>query len=237
MEKFKLDEVFFKNPYERLYNSDIDKLNAQSGFIKAMHSIYWQLTDGISQPLNDDGHDIYEVSGFYLKWYSHLNYTRVEYQKIAMQLWYWRRRIWELAKNDYDISKYCLDIQGNSLILMDTFKSSDNESNPYLIDLSIAQTKLMDEASGNQNTHVSFCESKLVRPKELWVKWKSNPIALPAFDVNWQEKTGDDEFDYHYRTDGFDEMGQLTHSNNDCNDDFHVVIREWLEQYKGFVRW
>ena len=227
VEKFKLDEVFFKNPYSEIGESDVETLNAQSGFIKAIHSVYWQLIDD----------EIYETSDFYLKWYSHLNYTRVEYQKIAMQLWYWRRRIWELIKNDYDISKYCLDIQGNSLILMDTFKKGDEETNPYLIDLSIAQNKLMDTASGNQNTHVPFCESKLVHPKELWVKWKSNPIAMPAFDVKWQEKTGDAEFDYHYRTDDFDEMGQLTHSNNDCNDDFHVVIREWLEQYKDLLKW
>lgn len=232
VEKFKLDSVFFDNPLAS--PTDIVKLNAQSDFIKAIHSIYWQLTNDVE---NTATGKTYKTSDFYLKWYSHLNYTRAEYQKIAMQLWYWRRRIWELIKNDYDISKYCLDIQGNSLILMDTFKSGDEESNPYLIDLYIAQTKLMDNASGNLNTHVPFCESKLIHPKELWVKWKSNPIALPAFDVNWQEKTGDHQFDEHYRTDGNQEMGQLTHSNNDCNDDFHVVIREWLEQYKGQIKW
>ena len=32
-------------------------------------------------------------------------------------------------------------------------------------------------------------------------------------------------------------MGQLTHSNNDCNDDFHVVVREWLDQYKNMIQW
>ena len=227
VEKFKLEGLFFRNPYSEIDDVDVAKLNAQSKFVKAIHSIYWQLKDN----------KIYETSDFYLKWYSHLNYTRAEYQKIAMQLWYWRRRIWELIKNDYDISKYCLDIQGNSLILMDTFKDGADATNPYLIDLSIAQTKLMDNATGNQNTHVPFCESKLVHPKELWVKWKSNPIAMPAFDAKWQEKTGDAEFDYHYRTDGFEEMGQLTHSNNDCNDDFHVVIREWVEQYKDLLKW
>lgn len=238
VEKFKLGEVFFKNPYSsEFYDEEIIALNEQSDFIKAIHSIYWQLTEDQKYTLSDDTSCTYAISLFYRKWYSHLNYTRVEYQKIAMQLWYWRRRIWELIKNDYDISKYCLDIQGNSLILMDTFKEGAEESNIFLIDLSIAQTKLMDNATGNQNTHVPFCESKLVRPKELWVKWKSNPIAIPAFDVKWQEKTGDAQFDYHYRTDAFEEMGQVTHSNNDCNDDFHVVIREWLEQYKDLLKW
>lgn len=118
-----------------------------------------------------------------------------------------------------------------------TFKDEDYEKNPYLIDLAITQSKLMDNASGNMNTHVPFCESKVVRPNELWVRWKSNPIAIPAFDVNWQESTGDSEFDIHYRTSEFQEMGQVTHSNNDCNDDFHVVIREWMDQYKNLIHW
>lgn len=229
--KFTISEEFFKNPYED--DVDIKTLNSQSGFLKAIHSIYWQITD--EEIIVDN--EIYKTSDFYIKWYSHLNYTRAAYQKIAMQLWYWRRRIWELIKNDYDISKYCLDIQGNSLILIDTFKEGADESNPYLIDLSIAQNKLMDNATGNQNTHVPFCENRLIHPKELWVKWKSNPIAMPAFDVKWQEKTGDVGYDTRYRTDDFEEMGQLTHSNNDCNDDFHVVIREWLEQYKDLLKW
>ena len=81
---------------------------------------------------------MYEISDFYLKWYSHLNYTREEYQKIAMQLWYWRDRICELITTDYDIAKYCLDIQGNSLILMCTFSPGEEATNPYLIDLAIA---------------------------------------------------------------------------------------------------
>ena len=230
--KFKLPNLFFKNPSSEFDDDEIDEMNDWVDFIKAIHSIYWQLTDDVVWQKGT-----YAISKFYLKWYSHLNYTRAEYQKIAMQLWYWRKRICELIQTDYDISKYCLDIKGNSLILMHTFKDEDYEKNPYLIDLAIAQSKLMDNASGNGNTHVPFCESKLVRPNELWVRWKSNPIAIPAFDVNWQEQTGDYEFDYHYRTDDFEEMGQVTHSNNDCNDDFHVVIREWRDQYKNVVRW
>lgn len=102
-----------------------------SKFVWEMYSIFWQVRKWA------DG-----SSTFYLKWYSHLNYTRVEYQKIAMQLWYWRRRVWELIRNYYRISKYCLDIQGNSLILVDTFKVGDDESNPYLIDLAISQSVL-----------------------------------------------------------------------------------------------
>lgn len=83
----------------------------------------------------------YEVSRFYLDWYSHLNYTRAEYQKIAMQLWYWRDRVKEMIQTEYPITKYCLDIQGNSLILVSTFRQEEFDSNRFLIDLSIAQSK------------------------------------------------------------------------------------------------
>ena len=233
-----------ENDAEEMAQQKMEYL-ATHPFVEAIYSIYWQIKENPVYEYrkvkdNPEKWKWVEVSSkqsYYLKWYSHLNYTRVEYQKIAMQLWYWRERICELIQTDYDIAKYCLDVKGNSLILMHTFKDEDYEKNPYLIDLAIAQSKLMDNASGNKNISVPFCESKLVRPNELWVRWKSNPIAIPAFDVNWQEKTGDYEFDYHYRTDDFEEMGQVTHSNNDCNDDFHVVIREWRDQYKNLIHW
>lgn len=82
-----------------------------------------------------------------------------------------------------------------------------------------------------------FCENALRKPSELWVKWKSNPIALPAFDIEWTKKTGDGQFDYHYRTDGYVEMGQIDHSNSTCNDEFNVAIREWNEHYGTLVHW
>ena len=52
----------------------------------------------------------------------------------------------------------------------------------------------------NDNEHVPFCDNRLVVPSEMWIRWKSNPIALPAFDVKI-EKTNDDEFDIRYRGD------------------------------------
>ena len=55
-----------------------------------------------------------------------------------MQLWYWRDRIAELIMNEYPITRYCLDIQNNSLVLVSTFNGSDVDKNPYLIDLRIA---------------------------------------------------------------------------------------------------
>ena len=87
-----------------------------------------------------------------------------------------------MITTEYPITKYCIDVQGNSLILVSTFRDGDESSNPYLVDLAIAQNWVQQE-SGNRNTHVSFCENKLVKPNELWIRWKSNPIAIPAFDV------------------------------------------------------
>lgn len=108
-------------------------------FLRAIYSIYWQKD---TLPCGYDKNEskvIYDEDTFYIKWYSHLNYTRVEYQKIAIQLWYWRDRIVELIRTNYPISKYCLDIQGNSLILVQTFTKEDEDRNPYLIDLMMAQ--------------------------------------------------------------------------------------------------
>lgn len=154
-----------------------------SNFVKEIHSIYWQS----------------DVDGtFYEKWYSHLNYTKEEYKKIAIQLWYWRRRIWELARNEYPIERYCIDIRGNSLILVQTFKTDDDQTNPYLIDLKIEQNKIV-ENGGNHNIHVQSCSNDFKRPCELWIRWKSNPIAIPAFDVDYDKATPYTIFDLHYR--------------------------------------
>lgn len=120
--------------------------------------------------------------------------------------------------------------------MVQTFAKGEEETNPYLIDLSIAQDSLMSQ-SGNHNTHVSFCESPLRVPSELWIRWKSNPIALPAFDLKYDEDMGDNWFDFHYRSGQNVEMGQLTHTNSDCNDDFKVVLSKWRELYEKTVHW
>ena len=72
---------------------------AMRPFVEAIYSIYWQIKDNPVYGYDSEEGKWVEVStkkSFYLKWYSHLNYTRAEYQKIAMQLWYWRKRIVEL---------------------------------------------------------------------------------------------------------------------------------------------
>ena len=59
-----------------------------------------------------------------------------------MQLWYWRDRIKELISIEYPMTRYCLDIQGNSLMLVETFKPEDESTNPYLVDLEIEQNRV-----------------------------------------------------------------------------------------------
>ena len=111
---------------------------------------------------------------------------------------------------------------------MSTFVPDDNDRNPYLIDLRLAQEKVMDKICGNRNEHVPFCSNAPNSPSELWIRWKSNPIAMPAFDVWYDKSIGDAQFDEIYRTSGkIVEMGQLTHSNSTCNDTFKVVLSKW----------
>ena len=135
---FKFSEKFFTGKLCEI--NDENELQWEAGtseFMKAIYSIYWQVDD----------------YPFYTKWYSHLNYTRLEYHRIAIQLWYWRDRIYELITHNYPITKYCLDIQGNSLVLVSTFGDGsdyvlgeqddqpnykETESNQYLIDLTVA---------------------------------------------------------------------------------------------------
>ena len=85
------------------------------------------------------------------------------------------------------------------MILVSTFGKEDEETNQFLIDLALAQNAVQGR-SGNENTHCSFCDNSLKRPSELWIRWKSSPIAFPAFDVYYDQKVGDEQFDSRYRT-------------------------------------
>ena len=197
-------------------------------FLAALYSIYWQDSN---------------FSDFYLKWYSHLDYNRAEYQRIALQLWYWRGRIVEMMTNNYAVDRYVLDIQGNSLILVQPFKNGDETSNRYLIDLALAQYFVENPIDGNgnwidglgnsnKNTKVPYCENKLRKPSELWIKWKSNPIAMPAFDIYCERKTGFSEFDLRYRNeDLLVDMGQVKVVDSTSNDNLYLVVKKWLERY------
>lgn len=140
-----------------------------------------------------------------------------------------------MIRSEYPITRYCLDPQGNSLIMVSPFKEEECETNPYLIDLTIAQDKVenpkSDFGNGNNNIYVPFCDNKLKKPSELWIRWKSNPIAIPSLDVDYDQKTGDVQFDLYYRTNEQVEMGQLTHTNNETNEKFKLVINEWRNAY------
>lgn len=144
-----------------------------------------------------------------------------------MQLWYWRDRIVELATTEYPIAKYCLDVRGNSLILVSTFRPDEDETNQFLVDLQIQQNLVQDGADStmrNGNAKVSFCDNSLIRPSEMWIRWKSNPIAVPAFDVWYDRETGDAAFDSRYRSQTNVELGQIRHMDKGCNDMFSVVL-------------
>ena len=221
---------YFVLPREFFTNRLVGKttyLNSHR-FIAAIYSIYWQLD---YQDMYGESCDNTENETFYIKWYSHLNYTRSEYQKIAIQLWYWRDRIVELIQTEYPITKYCLDIQGNSLILVSTFKDGEEETSPYLIELAVAQNEVQQRVSGNHNSNVAFCEDRLRKPSEFWIRWKSNPIALPALDVYYDKGVGDEWFDFYYRENQTVELGQLTHTNNDCNENYKLVLLKWRGAY------
>lgn len=124
---FALTQDFFKHTVSRdiVYDDGSSQkmehvfLEGSEEFLAAVYSIYWQERKTILA-VEADGkfYRKSERDSFYTKWYSHLNYTRSEYQKIAMQMWYWRDRVQELITTEYPITKYCLDIRGNSLMLV-----------------------------------------------------------------------------------------------------------------------
>ena len=236
-------QCYWEGTGQRISSGDNCFISGEHDFVAAVYSIYWQTQKTrLVQQTRRDGEKRYfrelpSKDSFYTRWYSHLNYTRSEYQKIAMQLWYWRDRIVELATIEYPITKYCLDVQNNSLVLVSTFIPKYDDQNPFVVDLNIAQNDIQQNRSGNRNTHAMFCDNPIVRPSELWIRWKSNPIALPAFDLLYDQNTGDGEFDSRYRNGANVEFGQITHTNGDCNDSFKVVLVKWRERYGNLVHW
>ena len=82
---FDLPDWFFKEPTQfgkeanekhmEYFLGKGDYVGKPHPFVHALYAIYWQMDeiDGFGHP-------------FYIHWYSHLNYTRSEYQRLAMQL-------------------------------------------------------------------------------------------------------------------------------------------------------
>ena len=58
---------------------------------------------------------------------------------------------------------------------------------------------------------------------------------MPAFDLYYDKKKGDEEFDFYYRESNPIELGQLTHTNNDCNEKFKMVLSKWRDEYGTLV--
>ena len=81
---------------------------------------------------------------------------------------------------------------------------------------------------------MAFCEDKLRKPSEFWIRWKSNPIAMPAIDALYDKEVGDEWFDFYYRESQTVELGQITHTNNDCNENFKLVLLKWRSAYGNF---
>lgn len=237
---FAIPEGFFSQELDVPDSWDMNlqdprKCKLANPFIRAIYSIYWQKDNLSWIEVDSSGSTrlVSEDNTFYTKWYSHLNYTRVEYQRIAIQLWYWRSRLVELMTTNFPITKYCLDVQGNSIVMIQTFSKEDEQTNPYLIDLRIAQDRQV--SSTNRNMHSVVCDNPLVKPSEMWIRWKSNPISLPALDVECDLKTQDEQFDKYYRNGEQIQLGQLTYANNDCNENFNLVVKDWIQQYRGIV--
>ena len=109
--------------------------------------------------------------------------------------------------------------------MVQTFTKEDEDTNPYLIDLMIAQDRQVTKA--NRNMYSNVCDNRLVKPSELWIRWKSNPIAVPAFDIVYDVNT-DQQFDKYYRNGSKIQLGQLTYANNDCNENFYLVVKDWI---------
>jgi hypothetical protein len=93
-EDFTLTEDFFRHSVSRKIadgnGQEISKehvfIKGKEDFLAAIYSIYWQEQNTVFAIEDDDGKQHYdsEPYSFYTKWYSHLNYTRSEYQKIAI---------------------------------------------------------------------------------------------------------------------------------------------------------
>lgn len=85
--RFDIPDVFFLNPDEIESDKEVTELCGMSDFLKAIHSIYWQKGDSdviFFSRSNGEKKVEYRFSGFYVRWYSHLNYAKAEYQTIAM---------------------------------------------------------------------------------------------------------------------------------------------------------
>ena len=221
-------------------------------------SIYWQIesypmqSECASKPdkstpgLKKDSiqlRDTIKYQTYYGRWFSHLGYSDERCKRIAKQLWYWRDRIVDAATHRYAVCNYNLDLGNNSMFLMDTFKDEQNPaaSLPNAIealDKSLQSTNDLIEMRicPNDEVYHGRCLTVMQRPKELWIRWNAEPIALPAFDVYWNndrilERIGggnsflnDDE--------RMLDFGQVPYKNSTTNDIVNDIIERFLSSYQ-----
>lgn len=237
------------------YDEDIpDPPDPGETFEQVIASIYWQIEfkrkDGEIVSKIGDLHTA-DYLTYYGKWFAHLGYSDERCKHIAKQLWYWRDRIVDAATHRYAVCNYNLDLGNNSMFLMDTFTNeledgAGAERNYAIeaLDASLIATNNYIERSINENhnTTAGRCFTPVNRPKELWIRWNAEPIALPAFDVYWNnEQLPDRWYDESVEHDKqtslgsagrFQEFGQIKYKDSTTNDAISDVIEQFLHFYK-----
>lgn len=217
-------------------------------FEQAIASIYWQLEFRTEVNTITDI-DTSSKLTYYGKWFSHLGYSDERCKRIAKQLWYWRDRIVDAATHRYAVCNYNLDLGNNSMFLMDTFAdelpSGETTSTPAIdaLDASLSTTNNFIERSvnSNNNTTAGRCFTPTTRPKELWIRWNAEPIAMPAFDVYWnnerlQERWYDESDPTNNKTSlgaagRFQEFGQIKYKDSITNDALNDAIENFIKVY------
>ena len=217
-------------------------------FEQVIASIYWQLE--FKSDINRIT-DIDTASSmtYYGKWFAHLGYSDERCKRIAKQLWYWRDRIVDAATHRYAVCNYNLDLGNNSMFLMDTFDdelpSGESSFAPAIdaLDAAISSTNNFVERSvnSNHNTTAGRCFTPTTRPKELWIRWNAEPIAMPAFDVYWNnerlpERWYDESDPMGGRTSlgaagRFQEFGQIRYKDSATNDALNDAIENFIKVY------
>ena len=206
-------------------------------------SIYWQIeTADLGGKSSVEVKDLTDYQTFYGRWYAHLGYPDEKLRFIAQQLWYWKDRIEDAATHRYDVTNYTLDIGNNSMFLLDTFKDEEDPKakTPMAItalDRALLTTNdiLEMKVNINHNLTAGKCYTLTERPKELWVRWNSEPIAFPAFDIWWDNEalvergSGDRKILPH--DDRFKYFGQIPYKDNNTNDVISDIIERFLDRY------
>ena len=253
-----LDEygIFYRDINDKLTQAEMYAnmgVDNKESFEQVIASIYWQIefwhsninealgetpVSRINAPLGVPDNRQYRT--FYGQYYSHLGYSSYRLRRLAKQLWYWRERIIDAATHRYQVCNYNLDLANNSFLLMDTFNDEDYPDKQHgnmaiqSLDFNIAaaNARAMETISHNNNTSAGYCMVDNERPKELWVRWNAEPIAMPAFDVYWNnDELIEREKEILGNETRHEEFGQIQYKNSDTNDVFNDIIDRFIDNY------